>query len=62
MDATAEVKRLVLSRKPQELVTLFVGDERIDIQTNLRTTMVFEASENVRIVRTELLEREEANK
>ena len=48
-------RRLVLSRRPLESVTLFVGGERIEVKTNLRTTLVFEAGENVRIVRTELL-------
>ena len=53
-------RTLVLSRKAGESVTLFVGGERIELIPKDRAVLVFKADEQVRIVRTELLEREEA--
>lgn len=52
-------RTLVLSRKPDESITLFVGGERIQIINTKRTTLIFRADESVRIVRTEVVDREE---
>lgn len=53
-------RRLTLSRKPHQKIVVYVAGERVEFEVRQRVTVTVTASDEVKIVRGELEQKEQA--